>query len=591
MRLTTENNTGKAGPAEPPISAPRPAAPRSEAQVRFADGRIFEAPVCTQLEEYVRAAGDPPWPSPVVAALIDNELRELTYPIERDVEVTALGMDDRDGSRIYRRSLTFLMLVAVHELFPRAKIHVDHSLTFGGYFCETHGRPPFTPEELALLESRMWEIVGGDEPIAKQRVPLNEAIEMFRQRGDRDKARLLSFRRKDYLVLYQLRGWSNYFHGYMVPSAGYLRYFALQHYPPGFILRFPPRSSTDLERVMDYPKLIQVFREYGQTLHLLDIEDLGALDESIHAGRTNEVILVAEALHEQRIAQIASQIASRRGQVRLALMSGPSSSGKTTFAKRLAVQLLANGLRPIAIEMDSYFVNREDTPKDAEGNYDFERLEALDLRLFNEQLLRLMAGGEVQLPRFNFVTGKREAGATIRLAPDQILLVEGIHGLNPRLVPNIPLERIYRIYISALTQLNLDRHNRVPTTDTRLLRRIVRDARTRGYSAADTIGRWESVHRGERDYIFPYQENADVMFNSALVYEVSALRPFAEPLLLQIEPGKPGYVEAKRLLAFLQWFEPVAPDPIPDNSILREFLGGSNLENFHPWDSLARATP
>jgi uridine kinase len=492
-------------------------------------------------------------------------------------------MDDRDGSRIYRRSLTFLLLVAIHELFPAAELYVDHSVTFGGYFCEIRGRHPFTPDELAQIEARMREIIATDAPIGKQRVPLAQAIELFRQRGDADKVRLLTYRKKDYLVLYELRGYSSYFHGYMVPSAGYLQRFALQYYPPGFILRFPQRSSLELEPVVDYPKLITVFREYGQTLRLLGVQDVGALNQAIQAGRTNEVILVAEALHEQRIARIAEQIAARRGQVRLVLIAGPSSSGKTTFSKRLAVQLLANGLRPIAVELDSYFVDRELTPRDADGNLNFEVLEALDLKLFNQHLVQLMNGEEVMLPKFNFIKGKREVGSTIQLGADQILLVEGIHGLNPRLVPDVPAERVFRIYLSALTQLNIDRYNRVPTTDVRLLRRIVRDARTRGYPAAETIGRWESVHRGERDFIFPYQEHADVMFNSALVYELSVLKPFAEPLLLQIEPGKPGYTEAKRLLAFLQWFEPISTEPIPDNSILREFVGGSNLEHFAPW--------
>ena len=559
-----------------------PATPRATAQVQLADGRAFEAPVWTPLDAYVKAADDGRWKFPIVAALIDHELRELTYHIERDVDVTPLGMDDRDGSRVYRRSLTFLLLVAIHELFPEAELYVDHSVTFGGYFCEVRGRHPFTSAELAQIEARMREIVAADAPIGKQRVPLAQAVEMFRQRGDADKVRLLSFRRKDYLVLYELRGFSSYFHGYMTPSAGYLRHFALTHYPPGFILRFPPRSSLELEPVVDYPKLIAVFREYGQTLRLLGVQDVGAMNEALQAGRANEIILVAEALHEQRIAQIASQIAARRGQVRLVLMAGPSSSGKTTSSKRLAVQLLANGLRPLAVEMDSYFVNREQTPRDADGNYNFEVLEALDLKLFNQHLVQLMAGEAVTLPKFNFVTGQREVGPTIQLGTAQILLIEGIHGLNPRLVPDVPQERVYRIYVSALTQLNIDRYNRVPTTDVRLLRRIVRDARTRGYSAADTIGRWESVHRGERDFIFPYQEHADVMFNSALVYELAVLKPFAEPLLLQIEPGKPGYTEAKRLLAFLQWFEPIPTDPIPDNSILREFVGGSNLEHFAP---------
>lgn len=562
----------------------RPGYPRTTAQVKFADGRSYEAPIWTELRQYVDAAGaDKPWPFPIMAALINNQLRELTYHIDRDVEVTPLGMDDRDGSRIYRRSLTFLLVTAVSELFPSARIRVDHSVTFGGYYCEVEGRPPLTSEELARIETQMREIVAADVPIDKQRVPLAEAAELFQRRGDEDMERLMRHRRKDYLVLYRMRGARNYFHGYMVPSTGYLRYFGLTPYQPGFVLRFPQRTSLALDPVVEYPKLIHVFREYGQTLKLLGIEDVGALDDAIQAGRTEEVILVAEALHEQRIARIATQIAEQRKQVRLVLIAGPSSSGKTTFSKRLAVQLLANGLRPIAIELDSYFVDRELTPKDEKGNYNFEVLEALDLKLFNRHLLDLTAGRQVTLPKFNFVTGKRETGSAIQLGADQILIAEGIHGLNPRLVSDVPPERIFRIYTSALTQLNIDRYDRVSTTDNRLIRRIVRDARTRGYSAADTIGRWESVHRGERDFIFPYQENADVMFNSALVYELSALKPLVEPLLLQIGHRQPGYIEAKRLLTFLQWFEPMPLDLIPYNSILREFVGGGNLESFEPW--------
>jgi uridine kinase len=561
-----------------------PAQPRTTAQVKLADGRIYEAPTWTQVRYYLEAAGrERPWTFPIVAALIDDELRELTYHIERDVEVGPLGMNDRDGSRIYRRSLTFLLVVAVHELFPEVRLNVDHSVTFGGFYCEVEGRESFTPAELAQIEVRMRAIVEQDATITKQRVPLAEAIELFQKRGEDEKVRLLQHRHKDYLVLYELCGMASYFHGYMTPTAGVLKHFALHHYPPGFILRFPPRQQLELLPVVDYPKLISVFREYGNTLRLLGIEDVGALNAAIDAGRSNEVILVAEARHEQRIARIATQIADERKRIRLVLIAGPSSSGKTTFSKRLAVQLLANGIRPIAVEMDNYFVDRDLTPKDAEGNFNFEALEALDLKLFNEHLVRLMAGEEVQLPRFNFLTGKREAGATIQLGRDQIVLIEGIHGLNPRLVPDVPAQSVFRIYISALTQLNIDRYNRISTTDNRLIRRTVRDARTRGYNAAETIERWESVHRGERDFIFPYQENADAMFNSALVYELSALKPFVEPLLLQIEPGKPGYVEAKRLLAFLQWFEPMVTEGIPDNSILREFVGGSNLEHFEPW--------
>jgi uridine kinase len=560
------------------------AEPRVTAQVKFSDGRIYEGPLWTELREFVDAAGaDLPWRFPTVAALIDDELRELTYHIDRDVEVTPLGTDDRDGSRIYRRSLTFLLVVAIHQLFPEALVNIDHSVTFGGYYCEVESRPQFTGEQLALIEARMREIVASAAPIGKQRVPLAEAIELFRSRGEDDKVRLLQHREKDYLVLYELCGFRGYFHGYMVPSADYLSAFALQYYAPGFLLRFPQRQSTELEPVIEYPKLVNVFREYGHTLRVLGLQDVGSLNAAITAGRANEIMLVAEARHEHGIAGIATQIASAHPRPKLVLIAGPSSSGKTTFSKRLAVQLLANGIRPIAMEMDNYFVDRELTPRDEDGNYDFECLEALDLPLFNDHLARLMRGEEVELPRFNFISGRREPGTVIQLGPDQILLIEGIHGLNPRLAPDASHESVFRIYISALTQLNIDRYNRVSTTDNRLIRRIVRDARTRGYTAADTIGRWESVHRGERKHIFPYQENADAMFNSALVYELSALRPYAEPLLLQLEQGKPAYVEAHRLLAFLKWFEPMAVDPVPDNSILREFIGGGNLEKFEPW--------
>jgi uridine kinase len=563
-----------------PIPKIVPAEPRETAQVWFKDGRVFEGPVGTPLEEFVRAAGSDP-EVPTVAALIDDELRELTYRVEGDIEVTPITMADSDGFRIYRRSLAFLLATAVGELFPGTSVYVDHSLTFGGYFCIVQGRQNFSPEELARIEARMRQIVEADEPIRKERVPLNEAIALFKARGDDDKVRLLNNRRKDYLTLYQLRGYRDYFHGYMLPSTGYLTVFGLQSYPPGFILRFPRSDPPmQLQPFVDYPKLVQVFREYGEWMELMGIRDVGALNEAIAGERVREVVLVAEALHEQRVARIAEEIAARKGRVRLVLIAGPSSSGKTTFSKRLSIQLLANGLRPFALEMDNYFVNREDTPRDENGAYDFESLAALDVSLFNQDLLRLLDGQAVTMPSYNFKTGQREVGPTVRLRPDHIVIVEGIHGLNPDLVPDVPAELAYRIYVSALTQLNIDKHNRVPTTDTRLIRRIVRDAAYRGYSAQNTIDRWGSVRGGEKRWIFPYQEHADVMFNSALVYELAVLKPLAEPLLLQVKPRTPAYVEAKRLLAFLEWFEPLVPDLAPDNSILREFVGGSILRDF-----------
>ena len=556
-------------------------APRKTAQVHFPDGRTFEAPVGTPLESYFRAAiGESA--VPFIAALVNGELRELSYKIWTDATVEPLFLSDSDGVRIYRRSLSFLLVTAIRELFPGAFVFIDHSLPFGGFFCEVGGRKPFSEEELAEIEERMHEIVEGDFNIRRERVPLADAIEMFRARGETDKARLLNHREKEDLKLYSLRDSRDYFHGYMVPSTGYLRHFTLHKWPPGFVLQYPRRTRpTELVKARDYPQLTAVFREYGKRLRLLGVGSVSRLNEAVDSGRIREIILVSEALHEQRIAQIASQI-NQQPDVRLVLIAGPSASGKTTFSKRLSIQLLAEGIRPFPLALDDYFVDREKTPRDENGNFNFEALEALDVDLFNRHLQALMREEEVQLPHFNFKTGKREEGERVKLGPDHIIIVEGIHGLNPRLAAGVPDERIYRIYVSALTQLNIDRHNRVPTTDTRLIRRIVRDATWRGYTAEETLENWDMVRRGEKEFIFPYQEHADIMFNSALVYELAVLKELAEPLLLQVKPSSPRRVEVKRLLALLQWFERCGPELIPDNSILREFIGHSILRDYLP---------
>lgn len=557
--------------------------PRDEVEVHLPDGRVLQGKRNTPVGEFLKAL--PEWDNPlIVGAIVNHELRELTYPISIESKVVPLTMASADGARIYRRSLTFLLEAAFEELFPEAVLAVDHSVTSGGYYCQVGGRQPLNEAELQRLETRMRELVEQDLPFERLNVPLIEAIQYFECKGHVDKVSLLKYRNRDRLVLYQLGSHRDYHHGYMVPSTGYLRWFGLKAMDEGFILQYPRRHApTELLPLPDFSILLKTFKQYGAWLAHLGIDNVGALNDAISADRIREIILVSEALHEQKIAEIAREIVRRADQTRIILISGPSSSGKTTFSKRLSVQLLAYGLSPFALEMDNYFVDREFTPRDENGDYDFEALEALDIRRLENDLRRLIQGEEVQLPRFDFREGKSHPGDIVRLEKDQLVILEGIHGLNPRLLPNVPTSQTFRIYVSCLTQLNLDRHNRISTTDTRLLRRIVRDARERGYSALETIGRWESVRRGEKNYIFPYQENADEIFNSALVYELSALKPLAEPLLRQVPYGTPEYIEAKRLLAFIEWFLPLNMDLIPDNSILREFIGGSILRDFKIW--------
>jgi len=562
----------------------RPAERRRTVQVRLPDGRVFDAPLNTGVGDVLRAAfGEPEWP--FMAAIVDGRLRELTFPLAEDADVTPLDASTSDGVRVYRRSLEFLLLVAVDEVFPGAEIFIEHSATTAaGYYCEVRGRGHFSQPELRLIQRRMEEIVAEDAPITRAFVPRQEAIAVYEARGETDKARLLAHRDRDTLVLYTLHERRDYFQGYMLPSAGCLGHFALHALPTGFMLQFPhQRRPTEIGPLTPYPKLFAMFEQASDWLDRLGIRSAGALNDAIAGDRLGEVSLVAEALHESGIAQIASRIAASAGRIRVVFIAGPSSSGKTTFSKRLAVQLLANGMRPMPLALDDYFVDRDRTPRSANGEFDYETIRALDLELFNAQLRSLIEGSPTTVPHYNFITGLRERGQTVTLGRGHVILVEGIHGLNPALVQGLPPESVFRIYVSALTQLNLDRHNRVPTSDCRLIRRVVRDAATRGYSALATLRRWDSVVGGEKRHIFCFQENADAVFNSALVHELAVLRPFAEPLLLQVRPDAPEFVESNRLLSFLTWFRPAQPDVVPDNSILREFIGGSILANLRLW--------
>ena len=558
--------------------------PQPSVEVFLPDGRVIRGDRGSEVVQFLRVL--PEWDNPpIVGAIINGELKELTYPISIDSRVRPISMSDTDGARIYRRSLTFLLEAAFEELYGDYLLTIDHSVSSGGFFCQVIKNGNVTEVDLTRLESRMRKLVDDNISFEREQVPLEEAIQYFRDHGNEDKVRLLKYRQKDTLVLYSLGVHRDYHHGYMVPTTGYLRWFGLTAFGDGFVLQFPRRHAPkELSPMSAYPKLLTTFHQYGKWLNRLGIESLGALNDAISSERIREVILVSEALHEQQIADIAESVANQSASKRIVLVAGPSSSGKTTFSKRLSIQLLAQGVLPFPVEIDNYFVDREKTPKDENGQFDFESVGALDTALFSDHLGKLVSGQEIQMPRYNFKTGLSEPGDVVKLQKDQVIVLEGIHGLNPSLIPGIRPNQTYRIYVSCLTQLNLDLHNRISTTDTRMVRRIVRDATERGYSAQQTIQRWDSVRLGEKRHIFPFQENADDMFNSALAYELSALKPLAEPLLRQVPFGVPEFIEAKRLLAFLDWFLPVDSSLIPDNSLLREFIGGSILRDFKLWE-------
>ena len=557
--------------------------PRPDVELTLVDGRIITGRRGARLEEFVKLLQEDDQPQ-IVGMVLDGSLRELTYPLAHDGVGDLITMADADGARIYRRSLVFLLEVSFKHCFPEGLLTIDHSVSSGGYHCQIANLENFGLDELNLLEKHMQQLVADDIPFIRTTVPLQEAIDYFTDAGESDKVSLLKYRQRPDLVLYQADSVRDYHHGYMVPSSGYLQWFALKLVDGGFVLRFPRRNKPKIIQPLGkYPTLLKTFKEYGEWLNKLGIPSVGALNDAIQNGHVDEVILVSEAMQEMQISKIADQIYANRDRVGVVLIAGPSSSGKTTFSKRLGIQLVARGISHFALEMDNFFVDREKTPLLPNGHKDYESLRAMDVDRLNHDLKALLNGQEVQLPHYDFITGVSQDGKTAHLDKGEIIILEGIHGLNPNLLSEIDPAMTFRVYISCLTQLNLDRHNRISTTDTRMLRRIVRDARDRGYSASQTISRWESVRAGEKQHIFPYQENADAMFNSALVYEISTLKPVVEPLLRQVQFGSVEHIEAKRLLKFLEWFLPTTSEFVPDNSILREFLGGSILTDFSMW--------
>ena len=534
----------------------------------------------------------------IILGIVNGRLRELNKKIKSDCELSFVTTADRDGRRTYRRSVVLLLQRALYDVYgSMTQLHVMHSLG-EGYYCqlekaekcadsqqEKHSSDNQGSSENSVqivaehdidrIVCSMHSFVEKDLPITKHSAKTQYAEQLFKEKGQHDKERLLHYRRSSRVNLYELDGVVDYFYGFMAPSTGMLKYFDIVPYESGFVLLFPGANSRSVEPLVTSNKLFHTLDDSREWSKMLGIGTIGSLNDAIAAGRGQEIMLLQEALMEQKIGNLAAQIASD-DKKKFVMIAGPSSSGKTSFANRLSIQLIAKGRKPHPLSLDDYYVDRELCPKHPDGSFDFECLESIDIKLFNEDMNRLLKGEAVDMPSFNFKTGKREyRGRKLTLGADDILVIEGIHGLNDRLSQLIPPEHKFKIYISALTQLNIDEHNPLSTTDERLIRRIVRDARTRGTNAMETIAMWPSVRKGERENIFPFQEQADVMFNSALVYELAVLKVYAEPLLFGIERDCPEYLEAKRLLKLLDYFLPMPADGIPNNSLLREFVGGS----------------
>ncbi len=516
----------------------------------------------------------------ILGALVNNEVEELNYQIFKPKTIEFIDITHKDGWRMYNRSLFFILIKAVKELYPDKTVKIEHSIS-KGYYCEVSG---VAQEDLLQvtsdIENRMRKIVDDDIPFERKELLVEDAVEIFKKNGFDEKVLLFETCPQFYTSVYYLDNCVDYFYGYLVPSTGYIKVFDLVSYFDGMLLRVPNRKKPDeLQPIVQQNKMFEIFREYKTWGDIIGVGSIGNINKQVVEGHAGELIKISEALHEKKIAEIADMISQRKGKVKIVLISGPSASGKTTFSKRLSIQLKVAGLKPFQLSLDNYFVNREDTPKDENGEYNFEVLEALDLDLLYNNLHDLLEGKAVKMPKFDFTEGKKYfPDEPITISPDTIFVIEGIHALNPKLMSRFDEDLKFKIYISALTQVGIDHHNRIPTTDNRMLRRIVRDYQYRNYSALDTIRRWPSIRDGEDKYIFPYQEECDVMFNSALFYELGVLKKHAEPILKQVHPIEKEYAEAKRLLKFLSYFQDIPEDEIPPTSILREFLSGSSFK-------------
>ncbi|MCE1200029.1 MAG: nucleoside kinase [Marinilabiliales bacterium] len=517
---------------------------------------------------------------PICGAYVNNRVKPMDFELVKPKRIEFFDYSNRDGQRMYLRTLSFVLFAAVKNLWPEAKLKIDHAIS-KGYYCSLEGsEQPISEEDIWQIREEMKSLIRQDLPVIRQSLLAEKAVALFEQEGLDRKAELFRGYGRLYAPLFELGQHVNFFYGHQLVRTGLITRFGLERYYDGMLLRFPkPEDFDHLEPAVEQEKLFGIFREHKERARILGVSDISHLNGMTAAGQAGNVIKVAEALHEKKIAEIATKITERHDKVNIVLIAGPSSSGKTTFSKRLGIQLAVNGLHAIEISLDDFFVDREHTPKDENGEYDFEALEAIDVPYFNQLLNKLLNGEEVELPRFNFQSGERMfKGEYLKMNKDQILIIEGIHGLNPNLIPMIDPDRTFKIFISALTQISFDEHTYIPTTDNRLLRRMIRDAKYRGYSASKTIERWPSVRRGEEKHIFPYQENADIMFNSALVYELAVLKKYANPLLKSVRENEAQYAESVRLQIFISYFDSIPDTEIPPTSVLREFLGGSSFD-------------